>query len=315
MGSWFRRLLYLFRQSHHDADLRDEIEAHRSLRQAHLEQQGRAPADPSFESQRALGNTLLAREEVREVWLGSWNAWWQDVRYGTRTLATNRGFALVSMLTLALCIGASTAVFSVVHAVVLRPLPYAVTIDGDVNAGKQGPRTVEIVGVMPAIFFFPDKATDVWEPAKLYWRWARESSSREFRRWAVVARLGAGATAESAGAELRSIGGQLASLHAAEDRQGVGFVPNVVLLSDQLTGVSVKRTLWMLLSAVGLVLLIGCTNVANLTLARGASRQSEFAVRRALGAGRARIVRQLLVESLLLALIGGSLGLLFAKRL
>jgi predicted permease len=427
MGSWLRRLLYLFQQSRHDAELRDEIEVHRSLRQAHLERQGRAPADASLESQRALGNTLLAREEVREVWLGSWSAWLQDVRYGTRTLAANRGFALVSLLTLALCIGANTAVFSVVYAVVLRPLPYAapdrlvmiwtddvrrglheevtsiptiedwramsrsftdlaivssnplvltdgdpertkgafvsanvfsvlgvsaalgrvfssqeeselldrvvishrlwqrrfgsdpnvigrpLTIDGDVNAGKQGPRTVEIVGVMPATFFFPDKTTDVWEPATLYWRWARESSAREFRRWAVVARLGAGATDETAEAELRSIGGQIARLHAAADPQGAGFVPNVVPLSDQLTGVGVKRTLWMLLAAVGLVLVIGCTNVANLTLARGASRQSEFAVRRALGAGRSRIVRQLLAESLLLALIGGSLGLLVAR--
>jgi predicted permease len=428
MWTLLRRLSYLLRGQPHEADLREELEIHRQFRQAHLERDGFSADEAREASHRALGNTVLAKEDIREVWLGSWDTWWQDVRYGTRALGTNPGYALVGLLTLALCIGANTAVFSVVNAVVLRPLPYAdpdrlamiwtddvrrglheevtslptiedwrglnqsftemailssnplvlsdgataertkgafvsanvfrvlgrqplvgrlftaeeeaelidrvvishrlwqrhfggnpnvvgrtLTVDGDANAAKQGPRIVEIVGVMPPDFFFPDKTTDLWEPATMYWRWSRESSARDLRRWAVVARLRSGVEVERAEADLRVIGDRLEREYATADPNGPGFVANVVALSDQLTGVSVKRTLWTLLAAVSVLLLIGCTNIANLTLARGASRQAEFAVRRALGASRPRMARQLFIESLLLALVGGALGLLVAS--
>ena len=85
MGTWLRRLAYLLRQSRHDAELRDEIEAHRSLRQAHLEREGLSSSEASGASQRALGNVLLAREDVREIWLGSPAKWRQDVGYALRT--------------------------------------------------------------------------------------------------------------------------------------------------------------------------------------------------------------------------------------
>ena len=86
MSTWFRRLLYWLRQSRHDRELREEIEAHRALRAAHLERDGLTPQQADAASRRAIGNVLLVREDVRELWLGSWPAFWQDLRFGVRTL-------------------------------------------------------------------------------------------------------------------------------------------------------------------------------------------------------------------------------------
>src|SRR5688572_28161277 len=89
MGSWLRRLAYLLRQSRHDEDLREEIEAHRALRAAHMERDGLPSQEAADACRRAIGNVLLAREDVREVWVGSWATWWQDVRYGLRSFRRN----------------------------------------------------------------------------------------------------------------------------------------------------------------------------------------------------------------------------------
>src|SRR5688572_16127616 len=120
MRIWLRRLAYLLRQSRHDADLREEIEAHRSLRAAHLEREGLTPQQAADASQRAIGNVLLAREDVRDLWLGSWDTWWQDVRYGSRTFARNPSFTAVAVTTLALGIGLNTGIFTVVNAMLFR---------------------------------------------------------------------------------------------------------------------------------------------------------------------------------------------------
>jgi putative ABC transport system permease protein len=124
MHRWLRRVTYLLRQSRHDAELREEIEAHRSLRQAHLEREGLAASEAEDASRRAIGNVLLAREEAREAWLGSWDTWLQDVRYSVRMIRRSPGTSLVVMVTMATAIGMNAAMFGVFHAVLLRPLPH-----------------------------------------------------------------------------------------------------------------------------------------------------------------------------------------------
>jgi predicted permease len=123
MGTWFRRLVYLLRQSRHDRDLREEIEAHRSLRAAQMEREGLTPQDANAASRRAIGNVLLAREDIREIWLGSWPTFWQDVRYGLRTLRKNAMFTAVAVVTLALGIGINTGIFTVLNGVLFRDVP------------------------------------------------------------------------------------------------------------------------------------------------------------------------------------------------
>ena|SRR6266850_55079 len=93
MGRWRRRLSYLLRQSRYEAELLDEIDAHRSLRQAHLEREGLTPSEAGVASRRELGNLLLVREEAREAWLGSWDTWWQDIGYALRMLRRSPGVA------------------------------------------------------------------------------------------------------------------------------------------------------------------------------------------------------------------------------
>ncbi|MDT5272318.1 MAG: hypothetical protein QOH49_4504 [Acidobacteriota bacterium] len=336
----------------------------------------------------------------------------QDLRFGVRTLAKRPGFALVAVLTLALGIGANTAIFSVVNAVLLRPLPFrdaerlvivyettqsvprdfvsvpnledyragsrsfegfatfvpqsvnltgagtepervvgafvtssffpvvgvepargrAFTAEDDVQGGGQvallahelwqrrfgaDPEIIgkslvfngepyTVVGVMPEGFRYPTMAPDVLLPAQ---KWPNYKPVRASHNQWIVGRLRPGVTYEAAEGELRAIARRLEEAYPEENR---GRGVEVVGLHEQ-TVEDVRPALLVLLSAVGLILLIACANIANLLLARGAARQREVALRTALGASRWRLLRQFLTETLLLALVGGAAGLLLAQ--
>ncbi len=338
-----------------------------------------------------------------------------DLRFAIRQLGKNPGFTAVAVLTLALGIGANTAIFSIVNAVLLRPLPYpeserlvwlaerlpghaglsvaylnfadwreqqtvfdhfgcyivnnfvltgagdpaqlkgahvsadifptmgvqaalgrvfgededkadvalTVVLSHSLWRGRFGGepgivnqtitldgRAYTVVGVMPAGFIFPSDV-NLWVPvepiaADPKWQWKKNRG--EHPDLFGVARLKPGVSLEQARINLDTIAAQLEQQFPETNK---GRRVQVDRLLDVVVG-GVGRNLWILFGAVGMVLLIACTNVANLLIARSAARQRELVVRAALGASRCQIVRQLLTESVLLALLGGAAGLLLA---
>ncbi len=324
----------------------------------------------------------------------------QDLRYGARMLLKNPGFTLIAVLTLSLGIGANTAVFSVVHAVLLKPLPYKdagrivianvsppdyrdvkesaqvfdqmavwasnlynVTINGETTqvrgaivspeflpmlslpalgrfwrpeedtqhlavisydywqSGFGGAadiigRSVKlygkphtIIGVTPPEFQYPSREFKIWNTMGGAMAEAKgQMENRQFRIFRAVARLKPGVSSAQMQAEMEVISQRLQRQYP-DTNSGVRI--NFTPLYDRIVG-DVERALWVLLATVGLVLLIACANLANLTLSRMAAREREIAIRSALGAGRWRVTRQLITESLLLAAIGGLCGLLLA---
>jgi putative ABC transport system permease protein len=162
-----------------------------------------------------------------------------------------------------------------------------------------------VIGVMPAGFDNPDKEDDVWMPLDTS---TKEASERSNWFFGVMAKVKAGEGMQAAQAELDSVASRIGVQYPKEE-QGIKFL--LTPLQEQLRG-QVKSGLMLLLGAVGFLLLIACANVSNLILSRGVQRQSEIAIRAALGASRPRILRQLLIESMLLSGLGGAAGMLFA---
>lgn len=178
-----------------------------------------------------------------------------------------------------------------------RRLESPVVIDG---------RPVTIVGVMPPTFHFPDTGTDLWIPLSLS---DAERQTRGFRTLRVIGQLRAGVARTEAHAEMKTIASRL---EAEYPRENENVSANVVALGVDLVR-PVRSTLLIVVGAIACVMLIVCVNVANLMLTRAINGADEIAVRRALGANRTRIVRQVLTESVVLALAGGLLGLMVAR--
>ncbi|HEX5479580.1 MAG TPA: ABC transporter permease [Dehalococcoidia bacterium] len=415
----WRRLVAVVHRDRIDRELDEDVRAHLELAERDARSAGLSPDEARRAALQCFGPIQAMKEAHRdERGLPGLEHLVRDVRYGLRAMGRSPRFAAVAVCTLALGIGANTAIFSVVDAVLLRPLPYRdadrlVTIASNTGPGMRReaftavsypdyqdisrltdavagaaaysndrynlidagePREVQvtratpnllsvlgispvvgrgftageahapvaivshalwlsdfggdmralgrpifldgkpftIIGVMPGNVPFPDASTEAWIP--IWWGIADAPAMAEmrlYRAFSMVARLAPGASLGKLRDDLDLLGKHITASGEATSKFGTGERFAATALRDQVAG-DARQPLLILFGAVALVLLIACVNAANLLVARANGRQKEFAVRRAIGAGRWALVRQLLVESVLLALAAGIVGLLLA---
>ncbi|MGB6959380.1 MAG: ABC transporter permease, partial [Candidatus Acidiferrum sp.] len=400
-----RRLRMLVQRRQFDADLAEEMQLHLELRQQEHLESGMTADSARAAARRRFGNATYLKEESRIAWGWVWfENMVQDVRYGSRVLRKSPGFTAVAILTLALGIGANTAIFSVINGVLLSPLPYknpkqlviikehdslpnvmdiqrqtrAFSQGGGINVEKMdyigatepvqvrvglidvgfletlgvrpmlgriispgedvqgGPRlamvsnhfwqnylgsdphaagkTIQlggdsytVIGVMPASFAPPAEHADVF--VSLWVGDPGAGAERDVHIMHTYWRLKEGVTLAQAQADMAAIDRRLAEQYPADEKERKS---QLVPLQEWLVG-DVRTALLVLFGAVGLVLLIACANFASLLMMRAVAERQELVIRVALGAGRGRLVRKTLTESLLLSVFGGAAGLLFAK--
>jgi putative ABC transport system permease protein len=393
-----------------DEELEEELRSHLEMAKRDRLERGESAEDAAESARREFGNIGLVKEVTRDMWGWRWlEQLGQDLHYGVRMLMRKPGFTLIAVITLALGIGANTAVFSVADVVLLHPFPYpdhsriyyvyqhlpkigeqrrfgvsgleftglaerkfydriaavhrtmslnlaggqeperitAARVSADffsllgvnpllgrtIKAEDQWPRgqrvlvishglwqrrfggstqvigqkvsldeePYTIVGVMPANFFYYGR--DAWLPFS--------SDLHESSLLGVLVRLKPGVSQAQANAELEVLARNQEQAWGNNQPEYIGRSIYLRPIYESYFG-EINHIITVLLGAVGLILLIACANIANLLLARATARTREIALRAALGAGRLRIVRQLLTESLALALLGGALGLLLA---
>lgn len=408
----YTRLYGLLHKGRVEQEMEEELRFHLLMRTRKNIERGMGPEEAEREARRRFGNVGHIKDLARDIKGGGFmETLQQDLRYGARMLLKNPGFTLVVLLTLGLGIGANTAIFSVINAVMLRQLPFpnaarlvrlnesnpergwltfsvsqpnfldwrarnqtfealAATIVENFNLNAGGEIEVvlgaaitadflPVLGVTPALGrnFLPEEdrpggntrvvllTYGFWQrrfggdraivgktlqisdntftvvgvlPESFNWGVRNElftplvpdpASNRGNHNLQVIGRLKPGITWEHALADLNTIARQLAQQYPESNK---GWSVTGQKFYDWIVPEQSRRALLVFAGAVIFVLLIACSNVANLLLARAAARQKELAIRLALGAGRGRIIRQLLSESLLLALVAGALGLFVA---